>query len=67
MKESYRGTVAGLADAELQRIKIIDQDNSVIVVYKPGRTRRSEKERKSEKEHKSQRERKSEKKRKSEK
>jgi hypothetical protein len=67
VKESHRGPVAGLTNAELQRIEIIDQDNSVIVVYKPGRTSKSKKERKSTKERKSERERKSKKERKSEK
>jgi hypothetical protein len=60
-KGSDRGTVAGLTDAEMQRTKIIDQDNSVIVVYKPGRTSKSQKEHKSQKERKGQKERTSQK------
>jgi hypothetical protein len=60
VKGSDRGTVAGLTDAEMQRIKIIDQDNSVIVLYKSGRTSKSQKEHKSQKEQrKGQKERKS--------
>jgi hypothetical protein len=50
VEECYKDTVAGLTDAEMQKIKIIDQVNSVIVVYKPGHTSTSQKERKSEKE-----------------
>ena len=60
VKGSDRGTVAGLTDAEMQRIKIIDQDNSVIVLYTSGRTSKSQKEHKSQKEQrKGQKERKS--------
>jgi hypothetical protein len=61
-KVSDGGRVAGLTDAEMEKIKIIDQDNSVIVVYKPGRTSKSQKEHKGQKERNGRKERKSQKK-----